>query len=539
MNPRVPLQGPLGLVIWLAACTSDHKLTITDVVTDGTRVRVEYAIEGDNTEKLIPTWKAGDGSGLATAILGDAGALEPAHSYALEWNAAMDVPGDRMGAVELLLNLGDERASTGPLSLEPRITEGALATASGVRRLKLTGDGERVSVTWSTEDDPPGVFAAAGTPAGGMAWVRALGGTADPRWNPASVLVDDGVVVVWQDYRNEDAADLYAARLDRDGVASPELRVDAAATVYNSMDPVMTYGPAGVVAAWTDNREDDQTLRYQAWSSVYVAVSVDNGRQWSANDVRVDTGSFLEGVSFAPVVAQDDSGRVYVAWLDSRAGGYQIRLNRSDDGGASWLSEDVLVADGINQELRMLSAGDGQLVLCWEDWNEGLPNVVYAASLDAGASFTTPTRLNQDAGPARRPAMAVYGEEVTIAWMDQSNGAPDIHVGRSLDAGLSFDELALGDDAPGAAASANPTVAYDLAGHLAVAWLDAASGDYLPMMVMMINDGWTAAVPLREGDAASELQAVGAGDAGWYFVWREAGADYGLPGSGFQASVEL
>ncbi len=76
---------------------------------------------------------------------------------------------------------------------------------------------------------------------------------------------------------------------------------------------------------------------------VYIRTSTD-GINWSAES-RVNR--VTTGYQFFPFVTVDNSGTVWVAWLDTRAGGNKIDcyVNYSTDDGTTWQSSDLRVSD--------------------------------------------------------------------------------------------------------------------------------------------------------------------------------------------------
>ena len=91
-----------------------------------------------------------------------------------------------------------------------------------------------------------------------------------------------------------------------------------------------------VYVAWEDDRDGQ--------FDVYFNHSADGGLTWQANDRRLDTD--LAGAAHsADVQICCEGSAVYVTWHDRRDGTDSIHLNRSTDGGSTWLTSDVRVND--------------------------------------------------------------------------------------------------------------------------------------------------------------------------------------------------
>ena len=197
--------------------------------------------------------------------------------------------------------------------------------------------------------------------------------------------------------------------------------------------------------------------------------------------------------SFGTRMCVTDEGSVYVVWVDDRlAPGTDERLdvwlNRSIDGGATWLDDPVQVSHGNamvwNPQLVCDSAGE--VVVVWED-NRDQPfgqHQIYAnRSTDDGVTFSAnDVRLDDD--PEGRtmslePQIASGGGSYFVTWYDDANGAYDIYVTRSGDGGATWSSPVRVDSdlPPGSAYSARPQIAASASGNdVWVLWEDARHG---------------------------------------------------------------
>jgi Neuraminidase (sialidase) len=168
-------------------------------------------------------------------------------------------------------------------------------------------------------------------------------------------------------------------------------------------------------------------------SSILFTKSSDGGTTWAEvkkiNEVAgdcIDDDNTVEGA----VPAIGPNGEIYVTW----AGPEGIVFDKSTDGGATWLEEDIFIdampggwtydIPGINRCNGMpitvcdLSDGPnrGTIYVNWSDQRNGEDDtdIWFSKSTDGGESWSAPIRVNDD------PA----GSQQFLSWMtiDQTNG---------------------------------------------------------------------------------------------------------------------
>ncbi len=171
--------------------------------------------------------------------------------------------------------------------------------------------------------------------------------------------------------------------------------------------------------SWTQFDAYD-SRKPQDSSIILFSKSMDEGSTWS-KPVRlsqyagncVDSDSTTEGA----VPAIGINGELFVAWsMDQK-----IYMDRSTDGGATWLAKDIVVADqpggwdyaipglyrcnGLPVTLTDTSTKSphrGNLYVCWSDQKNGATDtdIWIACSRDAGNTWTSPIRINNSDGTA-------------------------------------------------------------------------------------------------------------------------------------------
>jgi hypothetical protein len=271
--------------------------------------------------------------------------------------------------------------------------------------------------------------------------------------------------------------------------------------------------------AWYDRRLGDV--------DVFFNRSLDGGDTWLADDVRLDTTAGATGALIPDLAADGDD--VAVVWQDRRDGLPDVRFNRSTDAGTTWLPLDVRLDSGpaggaASLEPRIARAG-ARLYVVWEDLRDGLGDVYFNRSVDGGATWLpADVRLDTDApgsGASHTPRVACEGDLVLVAWADARSGETDVRVNRSTDGGLTWlpADVRVDTDLPEGGALSDFPVPSIEGGVAAVLWEDGRDGER-DVRASRSSDGgatWLAS------DVRVDTDAAGAGDSIRVRTARSAG----------------
>lgn len=195
-------------------------------------------------------------------------------------------------------------------------------------------------------------------------------------------------------------------------------------------------------ALWTENSNG---------FDVYYARSKDGGLTWSAGIDLANSPLPAFGANIA--VGPDDI--LHVVWVDRRDGSARLYYTCSHDSGQTWEVPRAISGDNPRDAAVASISIDLQnrVHVAWHfgdaDANtSGEPaEVFYTRSLDGGATFELPKKLNTDAHAAAFPRFSVQGtsgDVIFIPWRRQEQGFNwDIYGAVSVDGGASFTEVKL------------------------------------------------------------------------------------------------
>jgi hypothetical protein len=222
------------------------------------------------------------------------------------------------------------------------------------------------------------------------------------------------------------------------------------------------------------------------------------GQVFSPN-VQVDEG--LVSTQYAPKILCGDDGTLYVTWIDTRDGDYNIYFSRSEDGGRTWLAPNVRISDtstGLYGGLAPATIDEsGVLYTAWTILNKYLradKHILFAKSSDQGDTWTPDVQVDDGTRSSKSsPAICVGANgHIYVVWDDyRPYDDSDIYFARSTDGGDTWTDpnIRVNDDP--SSYQHSPSMVIDLWGDLYVAYQNTSDNDVHICLVKSTDGGET------------------------------------------------
>lgn len=296
---------------------------------------------------------------------------------------------------------------------------------------------------------------------------------------PSLAVSSEGVIyIAWLDERNG-TSDVYFSRsLDNGLTFSANVMVDTPATA-NVDTPVIASGPGDIVYVAWDSFDEGVS------QNIYVATSNDGGRSFAA-PVLVNTNTLGPTADAPPDIAVDSNGNLYIVWscTTTVSADTDVYISKSTNSGVTFSAESQINDDAAANSQRDPSITldtSNNIYVAWMDNRAGYPgnaNDIYMAkSTDGGSAFSANIKVNDSSDAAQRTWPVIIADPVgylSVFWNDDSTGSMSIYYAASNDAGATYsaaialDSMTGTDDIFG--------VATDSSGRLRTQWMDYPEG---------------------------------------------------------------
>jgi len=200
--------------------------------------------------------------------------------------------------------------------------------------------------------------------------------TQDSNYNPA--ITYDGIggaIITWQSYRGSATADIYAQRIDSNGVVQWTANGVALCVVVFDQNTITMVNDdnGGAILTWRDYRSNI------GLADIYAQrVGPTGAMLWVANGVSVCNQAAEQG---APMLISDGTGGAFITWSDHRAGDYDIYTQRISAGGApQWTTNGVATCTSASDQLTPAICSDGAagVIIVWSDFRSTTDFNIYA-----------------------------------------------------------------------------------------------------------------------------------------------------------------
>ena len=270
--------------------------------------------------------------------------------------------------------------------------------------------------------------------------------------------------------------------------------------------------PDSVYTVWSDDTPGNSGILYKR-----STISFDQTERLSDNG----------GSSSITAVGNN----VYVVWTNHPQfpQDEEIFYMRSTDGGATFGSTIALSDDEASSVNPSIAVSGNNVHVVWDSVTPGPPlpgqeiDVLYRRSADGGATFGSVINLSNNAGNSFGSTIAVSGNTVYVVWHDTTPGNFEIFYRMSTDGGATFGStINLSNNAED---SFDPTIA-GIGNNVYVAWHDNTLGNTEILYRRSTDGGATfgSTINLSNNVAISVLPSVAASGTTVYVVWQDGRA---------------
>jgi len=228
---------------------------------------------------------------------------------------------------------------------------------------------------------------------------------------PEIACEDRRVHVVWHLWHDESSSDVVYRRSEDAGETWAQETLLDFGP-YQAWYPRISARNGTVVVVWTDGRNP-------SGSTVYLNRSVDGGRTWLESDFRLDTGE-PEGWGNDARIPEIYCDGPYICGI-WRGQGAALYARCSRDGGESWLPDQVRLSGGAGWVSDFTLAGEGpELYVAWTEYRTDHGDVFFQRSSDGGQTWLPvgPRVSSEEPGDRERLSarIAVCGPHVYVVW---------------------------------------------------------------------------------------------------------------------------
>ncbi len=365
-------------------------------------------------------------------------------------HAADPAPGDRSGPAlagngQVSLVVWQDRRSSGydicgaRLEATGRVLDSLLiASAPGSQtQPAVAWNGSDFLVVWTDFRNGPtaDIYGARVSPAGVVLDPQGLPlcTAAMNQSQPAVASDGAGWLVVWQDFRAGQGADIWGTRISGAGAVLDPAGIRLSQGAGSELNPAAAGGPGGYLVVWQDLRG---ALAYDIYGALVSPAGIPN----PAAGLAICTAP---GDQLNPAVAAS-GGSFLVVWQDLRGdSSFDIYGSAVSAGGVVASPGGTVISAAARDQSNPVVApcGAGYLA-AWADFRNGANNLIYGAriQLDGTVADAAGLAICALAGEHYHPAIAGSSSSSWVAWQDyRQGGASDIYGSRLASMGQVLD----------------------------------------------------------------------------------------------------
>jgi len=313
------------------------------------------------------------------------------------------------------------------------------------------------------------------------------------------------VHTVWADERDGNR-EIYYKRSTNFG-ASWSSDVNLSNNTATSWRPSIALNGPLVHVVWCDNRDGN--------FEIYYRFSSDYGANWQT-ETRI---TFTSDISWAPSLALYGQN-LHITWEESMSVNEEIFYKNSNDNGATWNANTRLTFDTIGSFYPSIAVSGDNIHIVWYDFRLGNRSVFYRRSQNGGFNWEQEMKLTSDAAEAYNPAVAVSGQVVSLAWHDRRSGTEEIFYKRSTNQGTTWGADTRLTYTTGI--SWYPSISTS-GNNVHLAWYDNTEGNYEIYYGLSTDYGanWMPFYKLTENSAGSYRPSICVSDTNVHVVWND------------------
>lgn len=243
-----------------------------------------------------------------------------------------------------------------------------------------------------------------------------------------------GAFLVWVDYRNDKYPDIYAQRLDRNGmVLWQKDEVPVCTTKHDQAEAeIVRSDEESAIIVWNDRRSG------QNYDIYAQRIDSSGNFLWRTNGIPVCT-TYEDQTS--PQMISDGKGGVFICWQDrrNRNQGNDIYAQRIDkDGNSIWTPNGVPICTTLSDQIFpvICSDGKGGAIIAWtdhrknvlEDWD------IYAQRIDSNGNISWKTNgVGVCTNPQNQGKTKIVKDDrggAIISWLLYKETDSDVYIQR-------------------------------------------------------------------------------------------------------------
>jgi hypothetical protein len=214
-------------------------------------------------------------------------------------------------------------------------------------------------------------------------------------------------------------------------------------------------------------------------------------------------------------------------WNDNSLGNFDIFMSKSTDGGKAFSTPKDINNSPGNSFVPAIATQGNNVYVAWYDNTPGNFDIFMSKSTDGGITFGPPDNISNNEGFSGFPQIAVSGANVYVVWHDgtSTSGPREIFMSKSTDGGITFgppDNISNNEGF-----SLYPQIAVSGA-NVYVVWSDDVDGFDRIFMSKSTNNGITFSAPKNVfeknhgNDASFSFQpSISVNGNKVYVVWHD------------------